>query len=203
MKLKSRWYWLIIIVVLGLGIAILTVLGISVVSALLDAKKINTFVTSELSAGELANKARQQQQNGDLPGAEQSLEEALLKEAKPDYQSQLAVVKYRLKKYEASIAEYQKLIDAKQDPAFAYNGMGNAYRDWAQTEDAQRAVRQSKALEAYKKALEADSGYLAAYTNQIILLADLGRKDEALQVANEGYSKTQRKELQELISQLR
>ena len=199
---KRAWFWIFGGIIIAILAVVLVILGISVVSALLQAKKINSAVSTDLTAAQLASVAQQQQQNGDLAGAELSLEQAMIKESKPDYESQLAVVKYRLKKYSDAIAEYQKLIAAKQDPAFAWNGIGNAYRDWALQDTSSRLDRQAKAIDAYKQALVADPAYLASYTNQVLLLKDMGRISDALSVAKDGYSKTQRKELQDLISQL-
>lgn len=201
MRMQRPWYWVIVLGVLGvLGVA-LTLLVISVVSALLGARQTQNQL-ADLPARDLVAKSIEQQQNGDLTGAEKSLEEALVKEKKLDYQSQLAVIKYRLRKYEESIKEYRALIDVNKDLAFAWNGTGNAYRDWALSEDFQRTERQQKALEAYRAAIAADAGYVAAYTNQALLLKDMNLPTEALQVAEDGYERTNRNELKNLVEQL-
>jgi len=185
-----------------IAIIVVIILGVSVVKALLQKRNLDTFVNSDLSASQLASQALQQQQSGDLNGAQQSLKQAMLKQPSSDYESELAVVEYRLKNYQDSITQYQKLITAKQDEAFAWNGIGNAYRDWALTETANRTDRQASALNAYSQSVKADPGYVAAYTNKALLLTDLGQKAQAIQVAQDGYSKTQEKQLQDLVSRL-
>jgi tetratricopeptide (TPR) repeat protein len=201
-QLRHGWYGVGVTILILIGVVLVLVLVVTVGEALVKRHQLNALVNPELSAVQLASKAQLQQDNGDLAGAEKSLEEALVKEAKPDYESQLAVVKYRLKKYEEAIAEYQKLIDAQHDPAFAWNGMGNAYRDWANTEETNRTERRQKAVDAYRQSIKADIEYVAAYSNQALLLVDMDQKPEAIKVVQAGYNQTHRKELKDLLTQL-
>jgi len=176
-NMRRGWYAGIMTLVLVVAIIVVVILGISVVSALIQKRNLDALVNTNLSAPELASVATQQQQNGDLSGAEQSLEQAMLKQPSSDYESQLAVVKYRLKDYSDSITEYQKLITAGQDEAFAWNGIGNAYRDWALTDTANRTSRETSALNAYTQSVSIDAGYVSAYQNKALLLDDMGQKN--------------------------
>jgi len=199
---KRRWYVSIIGLAIALAVVVVTVLIISVITALVQQRKLNAIVTTDLTVPQLTSQAIQQQVNGDFSGAEQSLEEALVKQQSPDLQSQLAVVQYRLKKYQDSITQYQKLVSAKQDVAFAWNGIGNSYRDWAASTTTDRTNRENSAISAYNQAITADPGYVAAYVNEALLLVDMGKKSDAIALLQTGYSKTQVKQLQDLVSQL-
>jgi tetratricopeptide (TPR) repeat protein len=144
----------------------------------------------EYSGQQLYGSAVQQIEKGDYTEAESDLEKALLKEDDATYRNQLAVVKYRLGKYDEAVQQYQKLIDTHQDEAFAWNGMGNAYRDWAAQDAGQAADRLAKASNAYRQAILADKGYTAAYSNLALLLSTAGKKTEALQVLDQGIAAT-------------
>lgn len=199
---KSVWFWLFTSVGLLALIVVLIILLISTVQALRIRNQAAS--TSNLSSQELASKALTQQQNDDLAGAEASLQEALVRETNINYQSQLAVVKYRLKKYSESIALFQELVKAEQQVAFAWNGIGNAYRDWAdQSNGSLKSEREELALQAYIKAVEADNGFATAYINRAIFLDDLGRTEEAVVVAEAGLKATARQELQDLVNRLK
>jgi len=111
-------------------------------------------------------------------------------------------VEYRLKKYPESIAEYQKLISAQQDVAFAWNGIGNAQRDWADQDSAHKADHQTEAIAAYQKAIAANDQYVAAYSNLAILYQSQGQNDKAVAIVNQGIMKTNQPELQDLLTHL-
>lgn len=180
------------------GVALLLVLAVSTFQALQKRP-----VGEDLSAADLAARAVVQSRSQDYAGAERSLQEALLKDAQLEYTSQLAVVKFNLAKYEESVALYQQVIDARGEMAFAWNGMGNAYRDWAQEDEVNRLDRQNRALEAYRKSRETERGFVAAYQNEALLLSEMGRRAEAADLADEGYRATGRSELAELATRLK
>jgi len=141
-------------------------------------------------AKELYANAVQQIDKGQYQSAESYLEQALSKEDSATYRNQLAVVKYRLKKYQESIDEYQKLIDEKSGVAFAYNGMGNAYRDWG--------GHNSEAESSYRKSIGADKTYAAAYSNLALLLKTEDRLPEALEILDDGIAATGQQALSDL-----
>jgi tetratricopeptide (TPR) repeat protein len=153
----------------------------------------------DYTAPELYSRAVDITKSGDYVQAESYLEAALTKEEDPKYRNQLAVVEYRLKKYQDAIVQYQKLISANTDVAFAQNGIGNAYRDWADQESDQSSsnavMRLAKAETAYKASIKADKMFLAAYSNLAILLNEHGRKAEAMAILDEGISVTGSTEL--------
>ena len=140
------------------------------------------------SGQQLYGNAVQQIQKGDYAQAEGDLEQALLKEEDASYRNQLAVVKYRLGKYAEAVQQYQKLVDSKQDQSFAWNGIGNAYRDWATQDKGQLSDRQAKAADAYRQAIKADPGYTAAYSNLALMLSSQGNLPEALKVLDQGIA---------------
>lgn len=152
----------------------------------------------EYTAKEYYNQAVAQADKGQYQASEQYLEQALLQEDAATYRSQLAVVKYRLKKYSESIDLYQKLIAGGADAAFAWNGIGNAYRDWADEDGAHKTEYQKNAEDAYGKAIALNSGYVAAYSNLALLYESESRKDDALRVLNQGIQATASKELQQV-----
>lgn len=150
------------------------------------------------TAADLSQKAQDQLETGNYEQAELYLEQALQKEDDATYRASLAVVKYRLKKYDQAIEQYGHMIEIKKDEAFAYNGIGNAYRDWAVKEPAHSMEYQEKAAGAYRDAIAADSQYVAAYSNLALLLYGQGKKEEAVRVANEGIIATGSPELAEI-----
>lgn len=198
LSLNRGWYLLIVGMTVVVGVALLLVLAVSTFQALQKRP-----VGEDLSAADLAARAVVQSRSQDYAGAERSLQEALLKDAQLEYTSQLAVVKFNLAKYEESVALYQQVIDARGEMAFAWNGMGNAYRDWAQEDEVNRLDRQNRALEAYRKSRETERGFVAAYQNEALLLSEMGRRAEAADLADEGYRATGRSELAELATRLK
>lgn len=193
--------WVLFGALLVIVIGLVAIIGISVVKALLEFKDIKKTQeqTANTTTTELTTRANMQQVSGDLSGAEQSLRAAIAKENTSELITQLAVLLYREKKYESAIAEYQKLISMGKDPAFAWNGIGNSYRDWANLEESKREYYNQEAVKAYQEAIKADKGYIAAYTNLVILLKDLNQNEQAKKVANEGYTATGRAELKQFL----
>jgi tetratricopeptide (TPR) repeat protein len=127
---------------------------------------------------------------GDYAAAEQSLELALQTKDDPTYRGELAVVKYRLKKYEESISQYQALISAGKDAAFAWNGIGNVYRDWADATPAQKEAYQAKAIEAYQQSIALNEQYEAAYGNLALLYVLRNESSAAADILAQGIART-------------
>jgi tetratricopeptide (TPR) repeat protein len=194
MRIRSKtWRFAILIFLATIVLAGVALVVVSAVGGWSKVRELNQTSPS-YSALELATRAAEQQRSG-----ETLYEQALVKDAKLEYRAQLALVKYRLKKYEEAIASYQELIKAGSNAAFAYNGIGNAYRDWALLEDSNKIFRQNEAEQAYRKAIAADTGYVVGYTNLAILLEDQGKIAEAVNIAKQGLEATKRTELSDLI----
>lgn len=186
--------WVTTTVFAVIGVIFLAGIGVLIVTAVGLQKKITTN-TPQYSAQELYNQGVAQANQGDYTQAEQYLEQSLLQVSDNSYRSQLAVVKYRLKKYSEAVAQYQKLVDAGQDVAFAWNGMGNAYRDWGTDHAAQAEA-------AYRSSFAADPGYVAAYSNLAMLLDSQSKRSEAKAVAQLGQVRTGNSQLVELVKRL-
>jgi len=156
------------------------------------------------SGNELYSRAVAQVDSGNYKSAEEYLQQALQKQEDPTYRNQLAVVQYRLQKYPEAVASYQQLIDEKQDVAFAWNGMGNAYRDWADQDkdQAQKSAHQDLAVSAYRSSLQEDAHYVAAYSNLALLLNGEGNTKDALTTLDVGIAKTQEPALQKIKDSL-
>jgi tetratricopeptide (TPR) repeat protein len=184
------------------------VIGGSLVAAFKEYQVVQSEqrASQELTDQILATRARQQQASGDYQGAERSLEEAIQKQAKLDYELQLAVVQYRLQKYEQAIARYQKVLEQSNEKAFVFNGIGNAYRDWSGTIPATQPIvkkdYETKAIEAYVRAYAIDPKFVAAYSNLAIFLGDLGDTERAKNVLDEGIAATQNEQLIKRRAQL-
>lgn len=87
-----------------------------------------------------------------------------------EYRKELAIADYNLKKYSAAIEQYQALTNVAGQAAFAWNGLGNVYRD-------QKDL--TKAEEAYRASFAANPAYTVAYSNLANILVDQGKKDAA------------------------
>lgn len=202
MRIRARtWKFALSIFIATIVVTGLAVFAVSALSGLMKLREL-TGIAPSYSALELATRAAEQQRSGDLTGAETLYEQALVKDARLEYRAQLALVQYRLKKYEESILGYQELIKAESNTAFAWNGMGNAYRDWALVDESGRVSRLFEAERSYRNAITADKGYVVAYTNLAILLDDQGKTGEAINIAKQGLEATKRDELSELIKRL-
>ncbi len=154
------------------------------------------------SAQDLYTHSLQLTNQGDYQQAEQYLKEALLKEDDATYRNQLAVVEYRLHKYKEAIDEYKKLLAAKTDESFAWNGIGNAYRDWADQEKSSHDAYQGEAVKAYQQCLNGNDHYVACYSNLAILWHSQGNTTGAKDLVNQGISKTGSPQLQSLLTTL-
>jgi tetratricopeptide (TPR) repeat protein len=202
MRMRAKTLRVAVVVFLAtVLLAGVAVISLGVVGGLQKLRDL-TGTAPTYSAVELATRAAEQQRAGDVVGAEALYQQALAQDAKLEYRAQLALVKYRLKKYEEAITNYQELIKAQTNQAFAWNGMGNAYRDWAASTELGREQRLIEAERAYRNAIAADSGYVVAYTNLAIFLDDSGKTQEAVNIAKQGLEATKRDELSQLIKRL-
>ena len=168
------------------------------------------FVTAKMQKGlltqapsytaqQLYQVAQQNVSQGHFDQAETYLQEALKAQDTSDYHSQLAVVEYRLKKYPEAVAEYQKLLDKKYEVAFAYNGLGNVYRDWSGADQARKDEYVQKAITNYQAAIQADDHYLVAYSNLAQVQIQEGDKAAGIATLQAGIGKTQAPELQAIL----
>jgi tetratricopeptide (TPR) repeat protein len=139
---------------------------------------------------------------GDYQAAEDLLEQALKQQDDSTYRSQLAVVKYRLKKYSESIAHYEVLISEGRDAAFAWNGIGNANRDWAEQDKARSTELHEKAVQAYLQAITLNRQYVASYNNLALLYVSMGKTVEARAILEQGIAATGSSELRETSSRI-
>jgi tetratricopeptide (TPR) repeat protein len=187
-----RKVWVLFIVATGL-ILLLAVCVILFVSARLQQSLLTQ--APQYDAPVLYNKSVEQVEKGDYGAAEQLLEQALRAQDDATYRSELAVVKYRLKKYPESVELYAKLIADGKDAAFAWNGTGNAYRDWADSEPASAAEHREKAIAAYNQAIILNSEYIAAYSNLALLYDDMNKQDLALKTLDAGIAATRSNDL--------
>jgi len=190
-----------VLIILVVGVVVLLFIG-SLIALFVTAKLAQNLANKEptYTAKELYDHAATQINSGNYTLAEQYLEKALSEEDDSSYRNQLAVVKYRLKKYGEAIDEYNKLIAASKDVPFAWNGIGNAYRDWAQAAPDQQTEYEQNAINAYKKAISVNEGYVAAYSNLALLYNSQGHKDLALQTLDQGISATKSSELERVKS---
>ncbi len=201
---KIRWWrWLLVVILVGVFGFIVVALGGGVIGGVLQYRELTSVEEVSYSADELATQAKKAKDEGDLAAAEKSYEQAVAKEAKVDYQVQLALVKYRLKKYDEAITGFRALIRTSTEPAFLWNGIGNMYRDWAYSESAQRAERIIEAETAYRSAFGIDKKYQAAYSNLALMLEEDKQLDKAIRVVEQGVANTQSRELQQLLDRLK
>lgn len=199
LKPSDRKYLRRLWIVLGVVVVVLVLVASSVV--LYISAKLNQKLLSQepnYTPAQLYDQAVAQTSQGDYTTAQQYLENALQQQDDSTFRNKLAVVDYRLKQYDKSIAEYKKLIDAGQNVSFAWNGIGNCYRDWADTDQAQQAARLALAEEAYRKVLTIDPQNTATYSNLALMLNDHNRKTDALAVLDEGIRVTKQSVLQDV-----
>lgn len=197
---RSRLHWfavmaLIIALIIFVAAAILLFVTVRIQQGLVSK-------TPNYSAQQLYQAAQQNLDHGQFSQAESYLQEAIQHQDEVSYHGQLAVVEYQLKKYPQAVIEYQKLIDQKYELAFAYNGLGNVYRDWGQQDTPNASADQALATQNYQNALQADDHYVAAYSNLALLQFQLGNKAEALATLQSGIAKTQAPELQQIVKNI-
>ena len=183
--LSRKGIWIVILVFL----AIILIVGIAfALYATYKIKQNSLNKAPNYSSNELYQNAQQQVSKGDYSQAENELLQAVAKDENPIYLSQLAVVEYQLKNYDNALADYQKLISEKKDISFAWNGIGNVYRDQG---------FKDKAVDAYKKAIAIDSQYVAAYSNLALIQVETS-KNTALQTIDQGIKATDSNELRQV-----
>lgn len=146
-----------------------------------------------ISADQSYQQSIQLAQAGDWPAAKVYLEQALKQQFNLNWQGQLAVINYQLGDYDRAIQGYQRLVEAGQDLAFAYNGLGNCYRDKGEHLTAEAN---------YQKAIEVEPGYVVAYTNLAIMFYDLGETIKAKEILKSGINTTQNSDIIELQKRL-
>jgi tetratricopeptide (TPR) repeat protein len=179
---------------IAVGFVLVLLVGVGLVLfVFVKLEQTNLTKAPSYTADQYYSKATDQMSQGNYGQAQVYLQSALAQGPNNTYQSQLAVVDYQLKEYEASIAAYQKLVDSGQDKAFAENGIGNAYRDWGKPQLAEAA---------YRRAIEADKQYVAAYSNLAILLYQQGDKAGAKAILDQGIATTKEPDLSTLQKNL-
>lgn len=188
------------ILVTGIALVLIVIGALLIANARFQQNVLNK--QPDYTSAQLYDHAVALTDQGDYTQAEQYLQEALSKQDDNSYRNQLAVVEYRLHKYKESIAEYQKLLDAKQDGSFAWNGIGNAYRDWADQDKTQHDTYQKSAVNAYQQCLAGNDHYVACYSNLAIFWHNQGNDAAAKPLIADGISKTGSSELINLQSTL-
>jgi tetratricopeptide (TPR) repeat protein len=204
---RLRWLWIVLAIIGALTVVLVLVSGLVYkLTETIQRRQAEQQSAAQTTADVLASRARQQQQNSDFAGAERSLEEAIQKQARLDYELQLAVVQYQLKKYELAIERYTKVLDQSQEKAFIYNGIGNAYRDWSEATPDNQAVtkseRRTKAIESYARAYAIDPKFVAAYSNLALFLADIGDVTRAKDILKEGIAATDSPQLRQQLDRI-
>jgi tetratricopeptide (TPR) repeat protein len=84
---------------------------------------------------------------------------------------------YKDKKYDQAIDSVKKDISSKPDDATNYNFLANIYRDKGQTD---------LAIENYHKAIELNDKFAQPRVNLASMLINLGKKDDAKSVIEDG-----------------
>lgn len=190
---------LVVMAVVSLGLVVAAVVG-----GVIKYRQLSVQTTpAQVTNRDLATLARQQQQQGDLEGAVKSLSQII--EGDPenaDATAQLALTHYRLKEYAEAISVYEKLTPNSTQGAFAWNGIGNTYRDWAGIDSANSGAYVGKAIHAYLEAIRTNPAYVAAYSNLALLYQQEGRQEDARQLLDQGIENTSNSTLQELRSRL-
>lgn len=191
---KTKWIWIIA----GGGIFLL--LAGTAIVLFVTAKLQQGMVNKEpgYSSRDLYSKSVEQIDKGDYEQAEKYLESALLITDDPSYRNQLAVVKYRLRKYSEAEEQYNKMLEAKKDEAFAWNGLGNVYRDWSENDQLKSDEYYLKAQDAYNNCMRADKNYIAAYSNMALMLNSHEKKEDALVILDQGILVSKSVELQKV-----
>jgi len=98
------------------------------------------------------------------------------------YLTELAVTHYKLKNYDESTEVYSKIISLEKDNVIAYNSIGNNYyikKDYANAEI------------YFRKAMEINPYSIPSYNNLALMLDELGKKQDAIDVIKEGLEKNE------------
>lgn len=157
---------------------------------------------TNFSAQELYKAGQQKIKEGNFTEAKKMVEAALDKApGNVSYLGELAAIKYKMNDYQGALAEYYKILATGRYPGFAFNGIGNIYRDIAnQTEDGkQKTENLEKAIEAYQNGIRRDGQYIALYQNYGLMLVSQGKTAEARKILEQGIAKTGSRELEETL----
>lgn len=96
-----------------------------------------------------------------------------------EYLTELAMTHYRLKNYDKSTDVYNRIILLEKNNVFAYNSIGNNY--WIKKDF-------TNAETSFRKAIQIDPYSIPSYSNLALMLDELGRKQEAIDVLNQGLA---------------
>jgi tetratricopeptide (TPR) repeat protein len=119
--------------------------------------------------------------DGNFDEAAKSLEKSIKNgNEATDALLKLGVSKYNQKDYDGAIEAYLKVLEKDPLNTTAGNSLGNVYRDKKDFEKAQAQ---------YEKTIQLDSSFAPAYANLSIMLLDLDRKKEALDIVQKGLEK--------------
>lgn len=94
--------------------------------------------------------------------------------------TQLGVSKYNQGDYSGAITTYLEALEIDSRNTAVINSLGNVYRDQKNFEKAQKE---------YEKAIQINPFFSPAYTNLAIMLFDLGKKADALEIVQKGLEK--------------
>ena len=131
---------------------------------------------------------------GKFDEAAKNFEKASAGKNEVDALYKLAVSKYNQKDFEGALDAYSRALEKEPNSERIYNGLANLYRD---------QKNYTLAEEYYGKAVAANSAYVVAYSNWIIMLMDNGKTDEAKRINAQGLEKNpDNKELGNLKSML-
>ncbi|MFA6096657.1 MAG: tetratricopeptide repeat protein [Candidatus Paceibacterota bacterium] len=96
-----------------------------------------------------------------------------------EYLTELAMTHYRLKNYDKSTEIYNRIISLEKNNVFAYNSIGNNY--WIKKDF-------TNAETSFRKAIQIDPYSIPSYSNLALMLDELGRKQEAINVLSQGLA---------------
>lgn len=154
-------------IILG-GISVFLVISISVF-----------YWTQGDNSQELLNRGGQEFSNGEFTTSIEYLEGVSESKQNSDSLLMLASAHYNKKEYDKAIQTYEEMIDRYPENPAGYNGIANVYRD---------KKDQSNAVRYYRSAIEVNPKYSIAYVNYAIMLYDLGQREEARTIAQEGLA---------------
>ncbi|MBD2344552.1 tetratricopeptide repeat protein [Anabaena subtropica] len=135
-------------------------------------QKLAQFADPQEERSQLIQQANALFNQGNLPGAEETLCKFLKKYPDDSFgHFQLGNVFFRGKKLEPAISAYREAIRLRPRYAVAYNAVGVVYASQSRWNDA---------IAEYQKALEINPDYGDALTNVALALWQTNKKDEAL-----------------------
>lgn len=129
----------------------------------------------------MVEKAKKFSDNGNFQLAEILLSRAIEKDKNPDLLKFYGFVSFMLENYHDAKKANEAVLEKNPDDAYANKGMGLSIGRLGDIENG---------IEYLKKAISlSDESFLDPYYDLAVLLAENGRKDEALKVIEEGRSK--------------